>query len=180
MPAITAPAFDGKGGSFQRFVCQVTSLGPCKRAPARVFQIDSDARNVCLARGKRKLLEQDEIRTLLQILQNYFAPERVYTVYQDVAQLPHSRKTAQTINECSAEFDLICRKAVGHTRNGDAFPAAFMAALSLRNASVTTTNPRSLRASAMLEVARQMRRLFGPLGSAGNQIFSSSLTDNRT
>ena len=101
-----------------------------KRAPALVFQAESTARNVCTAIGKDKLLQPDWTGII-------FSPDALDAAYQDAVKLSHVEKTTRTMDEFLAKFDLHRRKARGRTRPGGTFPEPLVAALCLKNASLS-------------------------------------------
>ena len=92
--------------------CQVTNLDARKPAPGPVLEMESTARDVCMAIGDRKLLERDGVGTLLSFPQNYFAPGAADAAYQDVAPLMHFRKIPLPMAEKFARFDLLSRLPV--------------------------------------------------------------------
>ena len=81
-----------------------------------------------------KLTEPDGVARALQVLHDYFAPDALDAVYQDVARFLGIKRPTQSIDECLAKVDLLRRKAEYPMQTGGAFPEAFASVLCLRNA----------------------------------------------
>ena len=107
----------GNGGSPQDCVselesrCQMSPLGPSKRAPGRVSQMDSTAQDACVAAGKWELLLQEGAETWVRGPQNYFAPDAMDPACLEVALILHVRETARSIGEYLVKFDLLRRES---------------------------------------------------------------------
>ena len=80
-PAGGAPSFGAKGTSSVDYEQQaklrsrVTHLGPAKRRPALILQMDTVSRQVCADSGSDVIMDGDGAEKILAILRGYFAPE---------------------------------------------------------------------------------------------------------
>ena len=109
LPSTAAPPFDGKGESFPGYAmdvelrCQVMNLEIGHRAFVSVSQMESAARDVCMATGSAKVMEPDAVGRALLVLRYYFAPDALVAVYPDMVRFfafqknypPHKRKFGQ-------------------------------------------------------------------------------------
>ena len=131
-------------------------------------------REMCMALGISNLVEPDRAIMALKVPQDYFAPGASVAAHQDVAALLHFRKTTQEMGEYLVKFDLPLRQAGGRTEPGGTSLQALGASLCLQNAGRPRHEKPLISASrhGHLEISvisRQMRRLFGPMGSVGKQ-----------
>ena len=62
----------------------VTNPEVGKRASALVLQVESTARDVCMAMGSNKRMGRGAAGWMLQVLQDYFALDALDAVHQDV------------------------------------------------------------------------------------------------
>ena len=70
------------------------------------------------------------------VLRNYFAPEAVDAIRQQVMRFTRSRRTDQSVDEYIAEFDLLRRKAESKMEMGAGFPEPFVSILRAYNAAL--------------------------------------------
>ena len=90
---------------------KVTNLQVTKRASAPVLRMEPTARDVCMTFGSDHLMEPDAAATVVQMLHDYFAPDALDVVYQDVVSSLHFEGPAQSMGEYLVKFDLLRRKA---------------------------------------------------------------------
>ena len=137
LPANAVPAIEGKGGSFPGcavgvgFWRQVTNLEVFKCAVVLTVQMDSTAREVCVAIGNDKLLELDSAGSPLTVARDYLAPHAMDAVYLDVVSFSHVRKMAQTLDVYLVKSDLLRRMAEARIQPGSPSPDASVAVLRL-------------------------------------------------
>ena len=108
-PAARVPGFDGKGSSYiiyeqqVRLWRQVANLDPSKRAAALILQVETVARQVCLAAGSDSVANNDGAEQILGILKDYFAPDAVDSAFQEVARFLQFKRTDQTMDVYPAQ-----------------------------------------------------------------------------
>ena len=144
-----------------------SSLYFANRGPALVLQIAARAQEMRLALGAPKLFAADGAEEILEELTAHYAPGALDTVYEDVVKFPNFLKTAETIDQFLAQFDLLRKLAERKMGGGRAFPDAFAAALRMGHAS-STHNQKALALAStqgrldLVVASRQMRRPLGP------------------
>ena len=74
-----------------------------------------------MAAGAERLFEPDSVMKIAQFLRDYFAPEAIVSVYQQVARFLHLERTTRTMDGYSARFDLLRYKPASRMRGGDSF-----------------------------------------------------------
>ena len=85
-----ARAFDGRGAHFLECGRQVhmwvrtTRAEASARASVLILQMQPAPRQVCLAEGRGILGRSDGVTKILEILRNYFAPDAVDAIRQQV------------------------------------------------------------------------------------------------
>ena len=83
-------------------------------------------RQVCVTEGSDISDHSDRVAKILEILRNYFAPEAVDAIHQQVMRFTRFRRTDQSIDEYTAGFDLLCWKAESNVEMGAGFPEKFV------------------------------------------------------
>ena len=63
-----------------------TNLDITGRDCALVLRMDPAERDVCRTEGSQQLLEPDGVMKITKVLRDYFAPDALYSVYQEVAR----------------------------------------------------------------------------------------------
>ena len=174
------PVFGGRGTSFldfeQEFHLQMRAMGtdPASLACFLVLRMHSAPRQVCLAAGGHFLDNQHGVARILDILRNYFAPDAADAIHQKVVRFTHFRRAEQSIDTCTAEFDLLRRTAASKLNMGPGFAEQFIPILRMKNAGLPrqaksllmASRPKSLMFD---KVEADMRRFFGSRGSGGRQ-----------
>ena len=88
-----------------------------------------------MALGGDHVMEMDAAETVSRALHDYFAPAALGATHQVVARPPQYKRTAQTMGEYLAKFDLLRRKAEARMAGG-AFPQASVSIWHMQNASL--------------------------------------------
>ena len=102
LPSIAAPFSDGTGNPLpgsateEKLRRKVTNLGVGKRASALVLQMESTARDACVAMGSDKLMEPDAVGRSLRVPREYFAPNALNAVYQYAICFLHFERTTHS------------------------------------------------------------------------------------
>ena len=82
-------------------------MDPVPRVPAHISQINTVARAVCMAAGGDVIMDQEGLEKILAQLRDYFAPDDVDSLYQEVVRFLQFERTSQTMNEYPARSDLL-------------------------------------------------------------------------
>ena len=120
------------------------------------------AEKICMAPGTPKLISADGFKEIAQELKAYNAQDALDAVYQDAAKFLLCRKTAGNFENYRVQFELPRKVAEGrlgggfHTVYGGSKVDALSKALVLASTQCQLD---------LTGVSRQMRRLFGSLGS---------------
>ena len=131
-------------------------------------------RQVCLAEGSDILDHSDGVAEILNILRNYFAPEAVGAIHQQLMRFMRFRRTDQSVDENIAEYDLLRQKAEPEMEMGAGFPEQFASKLNMDNAALSRHEKSLVMASCHEslrpeDASANMRRLFGSRGSGSRQ-----------
>ena len=90
MPALAVPSFAGKGSYFARYEQHVisrnriASVEPDKKAAALILQMHHVARQVCVAGGEGRIINNDGAQQTLRISRDRLAPDAVNAIYRGV------------------------------------------------------------------------------------------------
>ena len=120
-------------------------------------------RQVCLAEGSDILDHIDGVSKILIILRNYFAPEAVDAIQQQVMRFMRFRRADQSIEDYIMEFDLLRREAAPRMKIGAGFPERFVSLLRMDDAALS----RHEKSSIMASCRKNLR--FGSRGSGSRQ-----------
>ena len=91
VPAVAALSFGGKGSSFFNYQPQlrlwrhVTNLGPSRRAPDLISQMDDVARKVCINAGSDATWGGDCADQILNVPREHFSPAAVDSVFREAS-----------------------------------------------------------------------------------------------
>ena len=118
-----------------------------------------------------KLLEPDGANLALTVLRDYFAPDALDAVHQEVVHFSSSKRTTQTMDNCMVKIDLFRKVADGRLQPGGISPGAFAAEWCSKKASLHRADKSSMVSSTLgslgiLEFAQHVSRLFGPMGGS--------------
>ena len=109
-------AFDGRGAHFLDYDPQVRLWMRTARAkvPSRAsffaLRTQRVPRQKCLVEGSNMLGHSDGVAKILNIPRNYFAPEAVDAIHEQVMRFTRFRRADQPIDEYIVKFDLRCRQ----------------------------------------------------------------------
>ena len=123
--------------------------------------------------GKDVIGNLDGVDSILRILRNRFAPDRIDCIFQDIQKFSHLTRTTQDMDTYLLEFEMLRQKAEARFDMGTGFPDEFASVLCIQNAALSKTEKQLVVASVgsslvFGNVAAQMRRLFGNMGSSQN------------
>ena len=127
MPSIAAPPFDGKGEPFPSHAMEV-------ELRFKQTNLEVDNRASALVTGSGKLMEPDGVVRALQVLHDYFVPDALGAVYQDVVRVSQFRRANRTMGKYLERPNLLRRQPESRMQPGGTFPEASASALSLRGA----------------------------------------------
>ena len=178
-PYIMVPSFDGKRDSFLDFEEKVSiwrnisPLPPEQNAYHLLLHMSDAARKVCLSVGKDAVGSSDGVEAIMEILRNRFAPDKVDCVFQDIYKFSNFKRTTQDMDTYLLDFEMLRHRAEARFDMGTGFPDEFVSVLCITNASLSKNEKRLVIASvgsslSFGNVAAQMRRLFGHMGSSQN------------
>ena len=124
-----------------------------------------------MAAGSGHIVDTEGATKILRVPNDYFAPGAVDTINRVIARLLQFKRTAQTLDEYLVRHDLLRRKAESRMHMGGSPPETFAPILCMHTASLTRSDKSLVLASAKRSLgfaaaARQMRRLFAPVGCA--------------
>ena len=117
LPTVAALSSDGDGSSLlgykqhARLWRQVASLGLSKGAPTSVSQMDDVARQVCPYTGGDTPMDGVGATTASEILRKYPPPHAVASTSHEAARFLQFKRTGQSADASSAEFDILRSKA---------------------------------------------------------------------
>ena len=142
---------------------QFTNLGPSKMAAALISQMETVARQVCVAAGNDVITNNNGVGRALAIVRDCLVPGVVNSVYQEVARFLRFKRADRSADAFLVGFDLLRRKAEFKVQMGGGFPEAYAVALCLQNAALSRRTASADLASAQgglgfSVVAKQMRR----------------------
>ena len=143
LPTATVLPLDGRGASFfnyrqqVRLWRQVTNLGPAKRAPALISQMDVGALQLCMAAGSEAIMGGDGADKILTILREHPAPAAAGSVNREVALFLQFERADQAMDVRQTEFYLLRSKAVSKLLMGGAFAEASVSVLCVKNAALS-------------------------------------------
>ena len=100
---------------------RMTTMGPSGRVPALVLRMTSVAHQVCFPAGGEHVENNDGAPCMPAILRDYFAPEAVDPINQEVVRLTQYRRADQPIDEYLPEFVLLRRRAESDMEMGAEF-----------------------------------------------------------
>ena len=149
-------------------------MEPSSRAAALVSYMNSVARQVRLSAGGKHFEDTDGASRVLEISRNYFAPGDAGSINKGVARFIKFRRTGETVGRYIAEYGLLQRKAGSKIDMGAGFPGQFVTILCMQNAGHYRQEKSLARASSqkslkLVDVAANMRRLFGSCGRAARR-----------
>ena len=101
---------------------RATKTEPAIPASLFVLRVHSAPRPVCLAAGGDVLGHHDGVARIMEILRSYLAPEAADAIHQQVVRFAHYRRSDLSIDEYTAEFDLLQRKAESKMEMGAGIP----------------------------------------------------------
>ena len=172
------PSFDGKASSFLDYEQRVqlwlntTEIPEEKRATSLLLHMDTVARQVCLNSGGDVMMNGADAALVLQALRQYFQPDAVDQVFQQIDKFMKFRRIDQTMERFLMEFGILRMKADKHIYpSGGTLPDSFVSFLCMQAAQLNPTERSLLMASIgcimdFAKVSQQLRHLFQPKGTA--------------
>ena len=115
----------------------------------------------------------DGVEQVLNALRTRFSPDKVDCIFQDITKFMYFQRTTQDMDTYLLESDISRQKAEARMAMGAGFPDEFASVLCMQNASLSKNERQLVIASvgaslSFAQVAAQMRRLFGNIGSSRN------------
>ena len=132
---IAVPTFDGKRNSFPNYEEKVSiwrnisPLPPDQKASHLLLHMSDVARKVCLTVGKDVIGNMDGVESILRILRNRFAPDKIDCIFQDIQKFSHFTRTTQDMDTYLLEFEMLRQKAEARFDMGTGFPDEFASVL---------------------------------------------------
>ena len=174
---IVVPSFDGKRNSFLNYEEKVliwrniSPLPPDQKASHLLLHMSDVARKVCLTAGKDVVGNMDGVEAILKILRHRFAPDKIDCIFQDIYKFSNFKRATQDMDTYLLEFEMLRQRAEARFDMGAGFPDEFVSVLCITNASLSKNEKQLVIASVgsslvFGNVAAQMRRLFGNIGSS--------------
>ena len=102
-----------------------------------MLQMDTVARQVCMAAGSDMIRGGNGADQNQNISREYFAPDAVDSVYREIVRSLHIKKTGQTMDVFSVEFDVHRRQGGWRMQTGGAAAGALASALRMQNAALS-------------------------------------------
>ena len=136
------------------------------RASLLVLHVQPAPRQVCLAEGSDILDNSDGLTRILDILRSYLAPGPADAIRHQVTRFTNCRRSAQSVGEYIAEYDLLRRKAESKMEVGAGSPGQLSSILCVNNAGLSRHEQSLVMASCRKSLTSEdalanMRRLFG-------------------
>ena len=129
------PTFDGRGASSLDYERQghlwirTTRTEASARASVLILHLQPALRQVCLADGSDVLGRSDGVAGIWVLLRNNFAPEAADEIRRQVLRFTRFRRTDQSIDESTAAYELLRRKAEPEMGTGARFPGQLVTLL---------------------------------------------------
>ena len=137
------PKFDGSTGSFANYGekglswKRASAMEPEKQAAHLLLHMSDVARKVCLNVVRDVIDNLDGAEQILRILREYFAPDAIDSISQEIVKSMFFERTEQTMDTYIMEFGMLRGEAGSRLLLGPGFPDAFVAALRMRNAALS-------------------------------------------
>ena len=123
------------------------------------------AREARLPVGRDVIDNLDSAEHISKISRGRFAPDAIYSIFQDMVKFLHFERSLRTMDTYITESRMV---------TGPGFPGAFVSVTCMQNAALAENEKTLVLASlgkalAFPQASAQMRRLFGPCGYASRQ-----------
>ena len=129
------PKFDGHAGSFANYEEEVhlrkriSAMGPEKKAAHLLSRMSKVALKVCLSVGRGVIGNLDGAEQISKIPRERVAPDAIDSIFQDMVKFMYFKRTDQTMDTYTMEFETLRQKAESRMVVGAGFPDKFASVL---------------------------------------------------